>query len=71
MNNQDVPASFQTLQGSGFKGRSLAPVTDLALLSGALELRLPIGISLGLNIQGELGHRSRALAGQVSMRYQW
>ncbi|MEG1768765.1 MAG: autotransporter outer membrane beta-barrel domain-containing protein, partial [Comamonas sp.] len=71
VNNQDVPASFQTLQGSSFKGRSLAPVSDLALLSGALALRLPIGISLGLNIQGELGHRSRALAGQVSMRYQW
>ena len=71
VNHHGVPVSFQTLQGSGITGRSLAPVSDLALLSAALELRLPTGISLGLNIHGELGHRTRAVAGQVSVRYHW
>ena len=41
------------------------------LVSLRAELRLPTGLSFGVDAFGEFGRHTRTLTGRLSMRYQW
>ncbi|MPS50105.1 autotransporter outer membrane beta-barrel domain-containing protein [Alcaligenaceae bacterium SAGV3] len=70
-NNPDLRASFTALAATDFTSAALAPAADLALVSAGVELRLANRLALGASVHGEFGHRTRALAGRATMRYQW
>ena len=63
-----VGASFETLPGAGFNVVGAIPAKNVALLSGAAELRLARGATVGARFDGELASGAHAYAGTVFLK---
>jgi uncharacterized protein with beta-barrel porin domain len=66
-----INAAFQSLPGSAFIVAGAQPVTDLALLSAAAQVRFARGITVGAKFDGEFSGRQQSYAGTGMVRYSW
>lgn len=62
---------FQALPGSTFTVYGAAAPKDSALLSSGAELRFVNNVTLGAQLNGELGGSARGVSAQGSLRYAW
>ncbi|OZI74495.1 autotransporter outer membrane beta-barrel domain-containing protein [Bordetella genomosp. 12] len=69
--NPRVETSLRNLPDDSLAASGIAPVADTALLSAFTELRLASGLAVGLQVQGEFGHRYQSGSTRATLRYQW
>jgi outer membrane autotransporter protein len=71
VSNATLATAFAALPGAGFTVEGAKPVKNTALLTTAVELRLPGGAALFAKFDGEFSHRSQMYYGSAGMRYSW
>lgn len=63
--------SFQALPGSNFLVNGLQPVSDSALLGVGLHMTSSENLSYGIGVQGQVGGGTSAVAGTLSLLWQF
>jgi uncharacterized protein with beta-barrel porin domain len=71
VSNPTLAAVFQTLPGAGFFVVGAKPVTNIALVSGGIELRLAEGWMIGAKFDGEFASRASLYAGTGILKLSW
>ncbi len=66
-----IGASFPNLPGASFYVLGANPATNIALASGAAELKLKSGMSFSAKLDTEFGYRSFTLSGTGTIKYEW
>jgi autotransporter-associated beta strand protein len=69
--DRNISAIFLTLPGTSFTVGGAAPAVNTALVSGAAELRLASGWSIGGRFDGEFGRGTSSYAGTGTVRVAW
>jgi outer membrane autotransporter protein len=69
--DRNINAFFLTLPSTSFTVGGAAPAVNTALVSGAAELRLASGWSIGAKFDGELGRGTTSYAGTGTVRVAW
>jgi uncharacterized protein with beta-barrel porin domain len=71
VSNPTLAATFAALPGAGFFVVGAKPVTNAALVSGGVELRLAEGLTVGAKFDGEFASHASLYVGTGILRFSW